>query len=158
MILRIVVFWVLVLLVGCSGGDGPNASASPSPGSVAVGDQNLEGPAKVYMEFQSTLKNARSLSEILPYLADEQVKEVKQMGEPDALLPALKSLTPENLKLVGQDVKADKASLQLTGDIDGSPSTGTATLVMEGGKWKIMAEAWSDAPEPSPSPSAAGDY
>ena len=155
--LRILVFLALISLAGCSGGGGTDASASATPGAVAAGEQSLEGPGKAYLEFQATLKNAKSLSEVLPYLADEQAKEVRQMDQPDSLLPALKALTPANLKVTGQDVQGKRAILQLTGDLEGSPSSGSATMIMEDGKWKLLSEAWSDAPEASPSPSATGD-
>ena len=155
--LRILVFLALISLVGCSGGGGPDVRASASPNSVVAGDQTLEGPAKAYAEFQSTLKNAKSLSEVLPFLAEEQAREVKQMAQPDSLLPALKALTPTNLKVIGQELRGDKAVLQLTGDLEGSPSSGSATMIMEGGRWKLLSEAWSDAPNVTPSPSASGD-
>ncbi len=49
-----------------------------------------------------------------------------------------------DLKVVTQTVTASKAEYQLTAKTaSGAETTGSATLVKEGGAWKVENEAWA---------------
>ena len=49
-----------------------------------------------------------------------------------------------NIKVTSQKVDASKAELQMTGTlVDGRNTSGSATLVKEGGEWKLDEDAWA---------------
>jgi hypothetical protein len=52
-----------------------------------------------------------------------------------------------DLKVIKQSVTANQADFQLTAtDSDGNAVTGSATLVKEGGIWKVEDFAWAGPP------------
>ena len=59
----------------------------------------------------------------------------------------LKIMAPANLKLTALSVDGEKATLEATGDFDGSPTYGKVLLEREDGAWKVAGQSWKSKKE-----------
>lgn len=146
MIRSIILGLVLLLFVGCSGGQESTDSVSPSPNAAKASDGGasdvLGAPSKAYLNFSNTLAQAKSFKELLPLLASSQAEQARNQQNLDQMLPELKSMIPSNLKVAKESISGSRANLQLKGELDGVPSVGSAVMVKESGKWKLLEENW----------------
>lgn len=72
--------------------------------------------------------------------AEEAGKLRKEQNQPDfkAMLGMMQAFAPQSLKVTGGRDFGERAELDLEGkDQDGSSTSGTATMVKEGGAWKV---------------------
>lgn len=114
-----------------------------------VGQVRQADPLEFYKGYLAVLAKARSLDELVPFyvkeLADGLRKMPKEM-QGNYLKMNARALT--DVKVVKQTVTASKAEYELSArTAAGAATTGRATLVKEGGAWKVEDEAWA-APVP----------
>jgi hypothetical protein len=115
-------------------------------GAVGGGAQGVQAdPLEFYKGYLAVLAKATALDQLLPYytkdLADGLRKMPKEM-QGNYLKMNARSLS--DLKVVKQTVTATKAEYQLTAKTpSGAVTTGGATLVKQGGTWKVENEAWA---------------
>jgi hypothetical protein len=113
------------------------SQAQPEGGASLAGKK----PGEVYTAYVSAIGNAVSLQELHPYLSRAAL---------DALpkdLEAVKARVPAGvLKIPETKVEGDRATILVHASMAGPggevPSTGTITLVREGGVWKVDKETW----------------
>ena len=120
--------------------------------TVAAGQASPTDPLQFYKGYLGVLAKATSLRELLPFYTKELASGLAKMPaemQANYLKMRVRALT--NLKVVKQDVKADKATYVLEAtQADGQPTNGTASLVKEGGAWKVEDEAWAANLPPKP--------
>ncbi|MDC8014062.1 hypothetical protein [Tahibacter soli] len=93
--------------------------------------------------FQANLAAMRKgdIPGLLATLNAEQAGKLRQdQNKPDfkAMLGMMQAFAPKSLKVTGGRDLGDRAELDLEGqDQDGSATSGTATMVKEGGAWKV---------------------
>lgn len=102
-------------------------------------------PLEFYKGYLAVLAKATSLGELLPFYTKELSTGLAKMPKEmqgNYLKMRARSLT--DLKVLKKDVKGDKATYELEATAaDGQPAKGTATLVKEGGAWKVDDDAWA---------------
>ena len=127
----------------------PAGSATPQPAAaIAPVTQGTSLPAdggapgNAWREYDKAMSSG-NVAGIKKLLTAEGAKAFDQYKD---LLDLMKGSRGVNAKVVGGRISGDKATLQLKG----SPATmaevtgeGTATLVKEGGAWKIVGEEWT---------------
>jgi hypothetical protein len=75
-------------------------------------------------------------------------KEVEESGlAAKEGMEMLKMMAPANLKLTGLSVDGEKATLEATGDFDGSATYGKVLLEREDGAWKVAGQSWKSKKE-----------
>jgi hypothetical protein len=105
-------------------------------------------PFAAYKEYLDALAKATTLEALLPYYTKELSDGLRKMPK-DMQGNYLKMNKREirDLKVTKQTVDANKAEFHLTGkDAAGNDLTGSATLVKEGGGWRIDDFAWVGPP------------
>lgn len=115
-----------------------------SVGVVAAARAQANDPLAVYKQYLNVLAKASSLEALLPYYTKELSTGLGKMPKDmQANYLKMNRRTLTDLKVTKQDVGADKARFEMTAkSADGSPTSGSATLIKEGGAWKIDDEAW----------------
>jgi hypothetical protein len=117
--------------------------------SVTLGAQTKsDDPVAVYKEYLGVLAKATTLDPLLPYFTKELADGMRKMPKDmqDNYLKMNKRVV-NDVKVTKQTVTADKADLEMTAkDGGGQAMTGTATLVKEGGAWKVDDFAWAGPP------------
>ena len=114
--------------------------------SLALGAQGKsDDPVAVYKEYLGVLAKATTLDPLLPYFAKEVADGMRKMPKDmQGNYLKMNKRVVNDLKVTKQTVTATKADLELTAkDVAGQSLTGTATLVREGGAWKIDDFAWA---------------
>jgi len=102
-----------------------------------------------YKQYQAAFAKATKVDDILPYLAADRRKQIEDT--PAAQRPEMwemvKMMTSmyTNVTVVKEDHNPDgSATLTLSAiDADKKKATGKATIVKEGGAWKVGNESWS---------------
>jgi hypothetical protein len=102
-------------------------------------------PLEFYKGYLAVLAKATSLDELLPYyskaLADGLRKMPKEM-QGNYLKMNVRALT--DLEVTKQAITATRAEFQLKARTpQGAETNGSATLVKEGGAWKVDDWAWA---------------
>ena len=113
---------------------------------LVVGAQGKsDDPVAVYREYLGVLAKATSLDPLLPYFTKELADGMRKMPkEMQANYLKMNKRVVNDMKVTKQAVTAAKADLEMTAkDAAGQAMTGTATLVKEGGAWKVDDFAWS---------------
>jgi Na+-translocating ferredoxin:NAD+ oxidoreductase RnfG subunit len=100
-----------------------------------------------YLEYRQAFDKATKVEEIMPYLAkarQEQIQETPAAERAD-MFELMKMLgVLKDLKIVKETKTAAGYDLEATAvDGDGSPSTGTIHIVMEGKDMKVDKESWA---------------
>jgi hypothetical protein len=102
-------------------------------------------PLEFYKGYLAVLAKAKTLDELVPFYVKELGDGLKKMPKEmqgNYLKMNVRALT--DLKVVKQTVTAGRAEYQLTAKTaSGAATTGAATLVKEGGAWKVEDEAWA---------------
>lgn len=124
-----------VMMLGLSGGIWGATSAQ-----VTQAD-----PLEFYKGYLGVLAKAKSLDELLPYYTKELATGLRKMPKEmqgNYLKMNVRTLT--DLKVTKQTVTAGKAEYRFTAKTPkGTETTGGATLVKEGGAWKVDDEQWA---------------
>ncbi len=115
-------------------------------GSPAIAEQSTPAdPLEFYKGYLAVLAKAKSLDELLPYYTAELSQGLRKMPKEmqgNYLKMNVRQLT--DLKVTKQSVTASKAEFQMTAKTaKGTETTGAATLVKEGGAWKVEDESWA---------------
>ena len=98
----------------------------------------------VYKQYLAVLAKADSLESLLPYYTKELSSGLTRMPtDMQANYLKMNRRTLTDVKVSKQQVDANKAYFEMSAKAaDGQQTTGSATLVKEGGTWKIDDEAW----------------
>lgn len=112
-----------------------------------TGHTRAAEPLDAYKAYLAAASKATTPDALFPFISSEyksmlqhapkeEVAKMLQMGI------AKQGLT--DLKVTSQKVEGDKATLELTGKLaDGRESSGKASMVKEGGAWKLDEDAWA---------------
>jgi hypothetical protein len=73
----------------------------------------------------------------------------KSMDDPDfkKMFPMIQMMEPKNMKYVNGTIDGNTATLNVTAKDGKEQSTGTVTMVLEAGKWKVANEQWKSKSE-----------
>ena len=106
-------------------------------------------PLEFYKGYLAVLAKAKSIDELLPYYTHELADGLRKMpAEMQVNYIRLNAHTLTDLKVTKQQVDSSKAVFEMSAKTaDGHETTGSATLVKEGGAWKVEDESWA-APLP----------
>jgi hypothetical protein len=102
-------------------------------------------PLATYKQYLAVLAKAKTLDELLPYYTKELADGLRKMpAEMRANYLKMNARTLTDLKVTKQTVTADKAEFEMSAKTQaGAATNGTATLLKEGGGWKVEDEAWA---------------
>ena len=97
-----------------------------------------------YKQYLAVLAKADSLQTLLPYYTKELSSGLSKMPKDmQANYLKMNRRTLTDVKVTKQQVDANHARFEMVAKAaDGQPTSGSATLVKEGGGWKIDDEAW----------------
>jgi hypothetical protein len=111
----------------------------------AVAQTSQSDPLEFYKGYLGVLAKAKSLDELVPYYVKELADGLRKMPKDmQGNYLKMNARTLTDLKVTKQTVSEDKAEFQMTAKTPaGTETTGTATLVKEGGGWKVEDEAWA---------------
>ena len=115
---------------------------------------NASDPLQFYKGYLAVLAKAKSLDELLPYYTRELADGLRKMpAEMQTNYIKMNAHALTDLKVTKQQVDSSKAVFEMSAKTaDGRETTGSATLVKEGGAWKIEDESWA-----APLPKTEGD-
>lgn len=115
-------------------------SAVPAAGQTKTATQ-------FYMEYTAVFAKAKTIDEILPFMAKERVEQVKKTpaGERAKMFEFIKMMnTYRNVKVAKETKTPTGYTLDVTGtSSDTSSATGTISIVNENGAMKIDKESWT---------------
>lgn len=113
--------------------------------SPAHAQTSAADPLTTYKQYLSVLAKAKTLDEILPFYAKELADGLRNMpAEMRANYLKMNARVLTDVAVTRQNVTATKATFDLTAKTaTGAATTGSATLVKEGGTWKVDDEAWA---------------
>jgi len=121
--------------------------SGPGATAASAGDQTA---SQFYMEYRAAFDKAKSVEDLMPYMAKATVEQMKATPEEE------RTMMFEMVKEMGAltDVKIVKETKSDTGatlDVDAvgpdkAKTKGTITIVKEDGAWKIAKESWSSGP------------
>lgn len=112
---------------------------------VAVGcGKGSDGEAEVRQAFAGydAAVKAGDLEGLKARVAGEKAAELSTPDAPQ-LLELAAQMRPANARVVGCKIAGDRAELELKGTSKGQTFNGTASLVREGGAWRLAQETWS---------------
>jgi hypothetical protein len=109
---------------------------------------NASDPLQFYKGYLAVLAKAKSLDELLPYYTRELADGLRKMPtEMQANYIKMNAHALTDLKVTKQQVDSSKAVFEMSAKTaDGRETTGSATLVKEGGAWKVEDESWAAPP------------
>lgn len=112
-------------------------------GTLAAQNQTA---TEFYLGYLAALGKAKSVDELLPFMARKRVDQIKAEKPDDRamMFDMIKEFAPKNVKVVKETPSAGGATLEATGDGSGGTTKGTITLVKEAGAWKVDRESWSN--------------
>jgi Domain of unknown function (DUF4878) len=110
---------------------------------------NASDPLEFYKKYLTVLAKAKNLDELIPYYTRELGDGLRKMPtEMQANYIKMNARALTDLKVIKQQVDSSKAVFEMSArTADGRETTGSATLVKEGGAWKVEDESWA-APLP----------
>jgi uncharacterized protein DUF4878 len=113
-------------------------------GLVGVAHGQSNDAFEFYQKYLAVLAKADSLQSLFPYYTKELSSGLSKMPKDmQANYLKMNRRTLTDVKVTKQQVDANKARLEMTAKAaDGRETSGAATLVKEGGAWKIDDEAW----------------
>ena len=101
-----------------------------------------------YMEYQAAFAKAKTIDEILPFMAKERVDQVKQTPAADrakmfGMIKMMNDYT--NVKVVKETKTPTGFTLDVTAtNSEKKPAKATVNIVNEGGALKIEKESWTN--------------
>jgi hypothetical protein len=116
---------------------GVTAAKKTAPVGGAALPPDGGAPGKVYQEYLKAIQ-AGDLAGLKKNMVAERAKELEK-PEAKEMLGMIKAFSPPGIKVNGGTSDGKTAVLNLTAS---DKSTGTVTLVMENGAWKISEEKW----------------
>jgi hypothetical protein len=106
--------------------------------------------SQFYLAYRAAFDKAKSIDELLPYMAKKNVDQVKttpaeQRAKMFGMIKEMGALT--GVKILKEAKTADGATLTVEAvGADKAKTTGTIDIVKEGGAWKLSKENWSSGP------------
>lgn len=116
-------------------------AAVPAPAQTG-----MKTASQFYTEYRAAFDKAKKVEELLPYMSAARRKEIESTPADERakmfeLMKLLGTLT--NVKITKETRTADGATVMVDAlDSDKAKTTGTITLVQEGGAWKIAKESF----------------
>lgn len=97
-------------------------------------------PGKTYMAYYKGIMTG-DLEALKKLVAPE---DAKQLDEPDAkkMMEMVKTMTPTNVKILGGVIDGKSATLEVEGVMEGTKTTGTVKMRLEGTQWRLVKEKW----------------
>jgi hypothetical protein len=89
----------------------------------------------IYERYLAAIE-ANDLAKAKAFLTAGKAKETKKVADLDVLSPK------NDLRVHEEIVDGNDATLIVTADVDGNPSTGRIQFARESGSWKILSELW----------------
>jgi hypothetical protein len=120
-----------------------SANAAPPPSAAPAGKPlPADGgePRKAYDAYRKVLASGDMAALRKAVSADR----VSSMDDPDfkKMFPMIQEMEPKNVKYLNGTIDGDKATLNVSAKNGKEQSTGTVSMVREGGKWKVSKEEW----------------
>ena len=101
-----------------------------------------------YMEYQAAFAKAKTIDEILPYMAKENVDQVKSTpaAEKAKMFGMIKMMNDyTNVKVTKETKTPTGYTLDVTAtNSEKKPATATVEIVNEGGAMKLKKESWKN--------------
>ena len=112
-----------------------------------AGQARAAEPLDAYKAYLAAASKATAPDALFPFISSEYKSMLQQAPKEEVAKMLKMSIAKEglaDLKVTSQKVEGNKATLELTGKLaDGRASSGKATLVKEGGDWKLDEDAWA---------------
>jgi hypothetical protein len=115
--------------------------------SLALAQKPAQTASDFYMKYRAAFDKAKTLDEILPYMAKENRAQAAATPAADRakmfeMVKMMNKLT--DVKILKEERTADGATLTVEGiDTDKKKNSGKVTIVKEDGEWKLGKESWS---------------
>jgi hypothetical protein len=113
---------------------------APTPADAIAATRS---PAAIaYLDFVSALR-AGDKAKIMAGVPPAQRAQMDTPEFPKAL-KFIQMMMPSNLKILKAVEKDGEATLTLSGTLEGAPQKGEAIMKLEGGKWLLRSESWTN--------------
>jgi hypothetical protein len=123
---------------------GTVAEAPPEPGEKLPMDGGE--PGKVYLALNKAMLagDLDALAKLLPPAQAAEMQKARGTPEFAQQLVFIQAMTPKNVKLKGGRIDGDKAWLEFDGVEGDALRSGTAEMVKEDGRWRVVSESTRD--------------
>jgi hypothetical protein len=117
--------------------------------SLAHAQKPAQTASEFYMKYRAAFDKAKTIDEILPYMAKENRAQAAATPAADRakmfeMVKMMNKLT--GVKILKEERTADGAMLTVEGiDEDKKKNSGKVSIVKEGGEWKLGKESWSSS-------------
>jgi hypothetical protein len=115
--------------------------------AAAAGQARAAEPLDAYKAYLAAASKATAPDALFPFVSSEYKSMLQQAPKEEVAKMLKMSIAKQglsDLKVTSQKVEGNKAILELTGKLaDGRSSSGKATMVKEGGDWKLDEDAWA---------------
>ena len=115
--------------------------------AAAAGQARAGEPLDAYKAYLAAASKATAPDALFPFISSEYKAMLQQAPKEEVAKMLKMSIAKQgltDLKVTSQKVEGNKAILELTGKLaDGRSSSGKATMVKEGGDWKLDEDAWA---------------
>jgi len=112
-----------------------------------AGQARAAEPLDAYKAYLAAASKATAPDALFPFISGEYKSMLQQAPKEEVAKMLKMGIAKQglsDLKVTSQKVEGNKAILELTGKLaDGRASSGKATLVKEGGDWKLDEDAWA---------------
>jgi hypothetical protein len=112
-----------------------------------AGQARRAEPLDAYKAYLAAASKATAPDALFPFISSEYKSMLQQAPKEEVAKMLKMGIAKQglsDLKVTSQKVEGNKAILELTGKLaDGRESSGKATLVKEGGDWKLDEDAWA---------------
>jgi len=115
--------------------------------AAAAGQARAAEPLDAYKAYLAAASKATAPDALFPFISSEYKSMLQQAPKEEVAKMLKMSIAKQglsDLKVTSQKIDGNKAILELTGKLaDGRSSSGKATMVKEGGDWKLDEDAWA---------------
>jgi len=115
--------------------------------AAAAGQARAAEPLDAYKAYLAAASKATAPDALFPFVSSEYKSMLQQAPKEEVAKMLKMSIAKQglsDLKVTSQKIDGNKAILELTGTLaDGRSSSGKATMVKEGGDWKLDEDAWA---------------
>ena len=112
-----------------------------------TGQARAAEPLDAYKAYLAAASKATTPDALFPFISSEYKAMLEHAPKEEVAKMLKMGIAKQglsDLKVTSQKVEGDKATLELTGKLaDGRESSGKATMVKEGGAWKLDEDAWA---------------
>jgi hypothetical protein len=116
--------------------------------SLVFAQKPAQTASEFYMKYRATLAKAKTVDDVLPYLAKENRGQIEKTPPADRakMFEMIKMMSSQTgVKVLKEERAADgSVTLAVEGmDVDKKKNSGKVTIMKEGGEWKLGKESWS---------------